>query len=114
MKYERLQLVCFQCGRMDHELRLCKMAKVETVKCSDYGVWLKAEDYTTYKPKWEDEGPDSVHTVFSPGVCRNVSAKGCEQIETKRLAVIFQPETWQSEQHMGAREADNIDMKHKF
>lgn len=97
MKYERLPLVCFQCGWMDHELRLCKMVNAGSVKCSDYGVWLKAEDHTTLKPKWEDEGPDSGHTVFSPGTYRNEAAKGCEQPETSRLVVIPQSESSHSE-----------------
>ncbi|XP_075659208.1 uncharacterized protein At4g02000-like [Castanea sativa] len=41
-KYERLVGLCYQCGRIGHEIWDCSVSRDEKQRCLPYGEWLKA------------------------------------------------------------------------
>ena len=41
-KYERLVGLCYQCGRIGHEVKECSVPRDQKQGCLPYGEWLKA------------------------------------------------------------------------
>lgn len=56
LKYERLPHVCYHCGRLNHDTKVCKVKNKHLD--SNYGGWLKAEDNTKRVLRWTDVVPE--------------------------------------------------------
>lgn len=52
IKYVKLSSVCFNCGRLSHDMRQCPYGKQKD--SAQFGKWLRAEDSTCYIPEWSE------------------------------------------------------------
>lgn len=86
IKYERLQNLCYECGRIGHDLRSC------SYKCDDggprgsgYGNWLGVqaarridEIIVVCREDWEELEGGTISEKRNRVVEENLSLKGCE------------------------------------
>lgn len=79
IKYVRLPNVCYNCGRLNHESRMCKERSKNREK--QFGGWLKAEDPSVHNPVWSDGFTEESYLVVSPPATLDRGGHGVEEVE---------------------------------
>lgn len=84
-KYEKLPIMCFKCGLIGHDFKMCKVSQHK--KDNLFGNWMKAEDSSVNVQIWSGDGNSEADfmVVSLPDETTGVSPKFKEDLAVGRI-----------------------------
>lgn len=94
LKYVKLPNVCYNCGMLTHETKLCQTNNVSRERM--YGNWLRAEDRGEFILEWTEASMEDRYLSVSPTNENDVRSMGGNRnmvFEDRENSITGKPES---------------------